>query len=466
MKKHKKRLRSLTETLSAAMLALSLAACAPVAPAAPSSLPVQSGAPASSAPQSNPVQTSVPAVDGMPEQAKEYVRRALDGSVLLTINPRGEVVKTVDFPGFAYSAGRLTPDGRYMLCQKNAESAGEASWCAYTVIDLETGNKYDWPHTQQGYQSHRILDDNLIGFAYGSKTTGPEEPWEPIRLFDIRYRPLDVTLAFDFGGEIVIDAGEDAYSYLQNSVTGICYDRAKQTFVLTYAKDLSQEGLKEEEHADPFSKNRLGVAVFDKNGKLIKNQLLPEEYMAPFSHNVLVLWPADPAVLHDGRLLVEATDPEGQSALLLIDPNNWSVQKLSYSGHGRMAPGGRSVLAFRTEKAPPHAVHALLTFENGKIASEQELPREIPVSGYASPFFPSDAVWYDARVYVKANYFSSTYQSFSGLFFSDGENMNLVHLLPLEYCNLVGSDRDGNCLLLIAGATQQSRRLYQHILEE
>jgi hypothetical protein len=165
-----------------------------------------------------------------------------------------------------------------------------------------------------GLPDHRILDDNLIGYAFGSETIGRNEPWKPIRLFDIRYEPLGVTLDFDFGGEVVLGSGEGETRYFQNSVTGICYDRAAQTFFLTYAKDLSQEGLREGQYADPFSKNRMGVAVFDKDGKALKHQLLPEEYAAPYSHNVLVLRPADPSALHDGRLLVQADRDDGQSA--------------------------------------------------------------------------------------------------------------------------------------------------------
>jgi hypothetical protein len=46
-------------------------------------------------------------------------------------------------------------------------------------------------------------------------------------------------------------------------------------------------------------------------------------------------------------------------------------------------------------------------------------------------------VWNDAGMFVRASYFTEDYQSFSGLFFADGETLDLVHLLPRIYCNPV-----------------------------
>ncbi|WP_092638197.1 hypothetical protein [Acetanaerobacterium elongatum] len=384
------------------------------------------------------------------------MKESLKGSKLLTISPEGKVVKAVSYPGQCLSNARLSPNGRYMLCQTDIESGGESFNCDYIVIDLQTGKQYRSPDRQSGYQNHIILSDNLIGYAEGTRINGPEQN-KPIKLYDMQYRPLDIALAFDSGKRLVHDSGE---SYDENSITGIGYNPHSETYYVTYAKDLSLDGLKEGEYQQIFSQSRMGIAVFNKNGIPIDNRYLPKEYSAPYSGNVLWLIPNSPVVLPDGWLVVSSIKNYKTNTLLLINPNGWEVKELNYQSHNGCGLTDKLLPVYEYQ-LPQYPNTTLLGFQNGTITAKHELP--VTVKAGLNEFEPFEIEWKDNKGYFLAIGQGTDWMSIYGLFFWDGTTAKLNHLLPIE-CNLVGIDSEGNSMVLLDGATPLMAEEYENFI--
>lgn len=447
------------------VLAILTSACADSGPVDASSAVPSEGSPATSSYASSLAASSEASpeevLSALPAQVLEHMRASLKGSALIAISPEGAIVNATDYPGKCYSNGQLSPNGRYLLCAAGMESGGEDFACSYTVLDLKTGKQYFEPTSVEG-ERRSIMSNDLYGEAYGQRIDSPEAR-DPVRFFTMECRPLGVSLAFDYGQRLSLPSGE---VYDENFITGIGYNAITETYYLTYAADLSQQELRAGGNREPFSLSRLGIAVFNKNGTLAGNHLLPTDYMSPYSDQTLSLNPNNPTVLADGWLVVNAVKRDGHSPLLLIDPVGWAVKELPYRSHGsNIALTDRLLAAFENDTAEDSPNAALLDIQNGEAASETELPKAITVKGYPNVFTPIDVVWKDGKGYLAAYSWIDGYQDFSGLFRWDGETATLIHLLPPTYswCNLLGTDSEGNCLVLLYGVTEQMKESFARL---
>jgi hypothetical protein len=372
-------------------------------------------------------------VSNYPDQAKEYLRASLDGSLLVRID-RDKNAETVEFPGKNYSDADLSPNGEYILCKTNAMSAGEASWCGYTVLDLTASQIMSHPYDgeQWGYQNHIILSDELIGFASGNVIGGQEDNWESVKLFDNRYNKLDVP-----GLETDIQ------------VVGIGYDRTEERYVLAYAVDLA------EGEAIPFSDNRLVIAVYRQDGALIREYQIPDEYMSLYSRNLLLLTPNNPVVARNGQILIRVMlDPQNHSPSLLVIQPDGLVEEIPSCGEGfRLSADGNHAFAIGLDNEGA-LVSSILDLNQPGLAA-QELPATaFVVDGYAEPFTPIDAVLRDNHTYILAESYTEDYELFSGLFYWDGEQAELLQILPGRGdCSLAGVGVNGECYVMIHGVS-------------
>ncbi len=461
MKLRSKRLGVLMMVLLAALTVFT-SACADHRPAETSSgtpdLPAASFDTSSAA---HGGESSGEVLSALPAQTLRHMFESLNGSSLVAISPEGAIVKTTDYPGKCYSNGQLSPDGKNLLCAVGLENGGEGFACSYTMLNLTTGKQYFEPTSVDG-ERRTVMGNGLYGEAYGHRTDSPEAR-DPIRLFNMQCRPLGVSLAFDYGKKLYLPSGE---VYDENCVTGIGYNQITETYYLTYASDHSQQELRAGGGREPFALNRLGIAVFNKSGALVANHLLSADYMAPYSDHTLSLNPNNPTVLADGWLVVNAVKRDGRSPLLLIDPVGWAVKELPYSSHSsNITLTDRLLAAFENDTAEDSPNAALLDLQNGKIVSEVVLPETITVEGYPNAFTPIDVVWKDGKGYLAAYSWIDGYRDFSGLFRWDGETATLIHLLPPTYswCNLLGTDSEGNCLVLLYGATEQMEESFARL---
>lgn len=392
----------------------------------------------------------------LPEQVVNYMKESLKGSKLLTINPEGKVVKTVSYPGQCLSNAQISPNGRYMLCETDAESNDGTTLCGYTVIDLQTGKQYPFSK-QTTYLDHSILSDSMIGYAWGSPTF-LEKGDSPIQLFDMQYRLLNISINFDFGDEITLASGD---KYYEHYINGICYDSKKEVFYITFARDTSHIGLSSGVIPDLFSETRLGIAVFDKDGKLLDKRMLPKEYMAPYSYNTLSLLNTGPAVLPDGWLVVRAMIEENDCPLLLVNPSDWTIKRLSYSGSGGdTGVTGMVHATLKETSTTENTYKVLMDINGGNITAALKLPKSIQEAGYTNKFMPTGAAWKNGKGYLTTYNGVGSNKDICGLFSWDGNRTKLIHLFPAYFINTLGIDEDGNCLVLLYGATPQMKESY------
>ena len=450
--------------LSFLMAACMLAGCT-AAPEVPQPSSSATSQPAISAglppePQSRPQPElePQPQPETLPRQVQDYLRGALQGSRLLTIGPDGQVLQNRFFPDKAYSAGAVFGDGRYLFCQQDAGSAGEASWADNVVVDLQTKEVFLCDETQWGYQRHLLLDENIIGFAMGGRVLDSQDKqWTPLKFYDKQYRPLNLQLDFDFGRTLKSGTG-DASPYSEHFVTGICYDKNLRRYYLTFAKDLTH--LPGGSPWDLYSENQMGIAVFDEVGQLVEAKLLPSEYTAPYSHNVFTLISNNPQLTEDGWLILNHDTAARETGTLLVDPFTWEAIPLPYERLRYVGDG----LFWATQRNEREPRSQLVKIHNGGVKEHCPLPGEIAVEGYTNGFTPTQMILNNGTGYITAISWVNQSVYFSGLFYWDGRKPELVHLLT-EYFNLAGMDGQGNCLLLLDGIPEEYREEYKENLQ-
>jgi hypothetical protein len=311
---------------------------------------------------------------------------------------------------------------------------------------------YPYDGEQWGYQNHVILSDELIGFAFGNTLGGTEDNWDGIKLFDNRYNKLSVP---DFSTASLSLDGLPASFTPENDiqVVGIGYDRTEEQYVLVYALNTADT------EEIPFSDNRLVVAIYGQDGTFVKEFKTVEECMSLYSRNLLTLTPNNPMVANQGQILLRAMreDMDYSQSLVTIEPDGW-LDALPFYGEGfRLSADGNRAFAFGfddTEKIVSTILELNLPGQWG--ASLREIPATAwSVEGYGENFTPVDAVMRDNHTYILAEYYSDAYEVFSGLFYWDGEQAELLQILPGRgYCSLAGVGREGECNVMIHGKSE------------
>jgi len=393
-----------------------------------------------------------------PEQAKEYLKYALEGSLQLTFGP-GSSHNEKTYPGVSYSDGQFSPNGGILLCKENRGGAAEARWSSYATLNLTQNPTeiHSLDGEQWGFQDHILLDDNLIGFASSGVVGGQENSWQSIQLYNAAYVPLSLTLSFDFGEERVTTDGQD---YRERELTGIGYDRKNQHYVLTYAK---YEG-ELIETKDRLTKNRLGIAIYDVTGKLLKEMEVDASYHAPWSRNILILTTNNPVVLNDGRILLEAMTDDDVVTVLLVNPTDDSTTSLLGGDIVSASPDGMRAITSGYDQED--ALGATLWNLSGKEPVPEILPAAWEAEGITFSFW--DATLGPNQVYLLGESYSEDGEGFCGLFYWNDGELELLSLLPgLSYCSLVsGVDQEGYAHVLVHGLSGEDIEFQRERIEE
>lgn len=375
-----------------------------------------------------------------PEQAKEDLQQCMDGSVRIFINRAKDEGRKAS-PGINYSDARMSPNGNYILCKTDAGGAGEARWSGYCVIDLTTNptEVYTFDGEQWGFQNHVFLSDELIGIATGAVIGGQEDTWKSIQVFDAQYNPLNAAPQFL--------ESEDTH------VVGIGYYTASKQYVLAYAKDTAKDQM------NRFSENRFVLALFESDGTFLSEYEIPEEYMSPYSPNLLTLYPNNPVVTSEGHILIPVVKREDiktgnyhRKKLLVINPADWSVQELPCGEALRLsAEGDRAFAVSYDDDGIPFPV--ILDFNGRAEAAVTGFPDTLwEVAGYPNRFYPFDAVMRAHHVYVMAESYTENGDAFCGLFYWDGEQAELLRVFPgSSFCSLAGVSGEGSCYVMLHG---------------
>lgn len=398
------------------------------------------------------------------EMALDYRKGTLTHSLLVTVGKDGRVTRGLTFPEKAYSLRDAFPDGKTLLLEEERESGGEATAAYYLTMDAATGELLGQTNDKQwGVSPHVILDDNLIGFGSGAVIGGQEDTWQPIKLFDRYYKPLDVTLDFDYG-EMRTWNGSD---YRENQIVGIGYDRDLKQYMVAFAQDISTPDL------PAFSANRLGIAFFDASGKFISS-FMPEGYQSPFSHNLQTLRSNQPSLI-DGSIVLHAAETIAEAAVsetstVLFDKAGAMQNTLSVTGNYPAAQfsvvhDGKNEYLF-VQEGEQHPLTSKLLLWNDKGVKDLPLPSTFEVEGFPEPFYLSDVCLSGGNLYAVAETYiqmQTETVSLTGIFMQGENGYDLLHLIPAQYELTLVSGENGGVTFSIAGigVEQESNMNYQ-----